>query len=1634
MEDVAAATQSFATVRERLLADRRALLDLGTRNRLINVPLRTAKVRTIELVDERSEETYRLLTEGKGLTFLPGRQLTPDERAELAENDSETGGIPQPDEVENDERGVAKRHSDAKLQTRLTSEGLQKRLFDIWYDARTLEEEQGVNVLYLAFGLLRWFEADTSEVTRHAPLVLFPVRLDRTSAADRFTLRWRNEPASPNLSLQAKMNAEFGLKIEDFGSADDEALDLPGYMVRVADTVAKKARWDVMPDAMVLGFFSFAKFLMYRDLDPENWPNGNTLDVHPVVTGLLSEGFGADEPVVPDGANIDAFIAPAAMNHVVDADSSQAVVIEEVVRGKHLVVKGPPGTGKSQTITNVIAAAAAEGRKVLFVAEKMAALDVVHRRLREVGLSALALELHSSKANKRAVLEELKRTRDLASRPTRAAPVAAVIQRLTDTRDQLNNHAHAMHAPHDPSGLTPYQLIGHLVRVREDGRGLPGYGLDGPKSWIPADVEQRADLLEEVAQRLALVGDPSSHPWRGVGRDALDPSELEDLVTRLDGLLAHLRSVTAAAGQASELFGLEAPQFLSELETIASMLGAALALPEGSDRTALSDPIWARGGGAAAEEAVRTGHAYTSLRSAVERAFTDAAWSCQLGECRAVLATKGRSPFRYLSGAYRRQVALLRSYLKVHLPKTLEGRLLIIDGLLAAQEARRAFEDARNAGPAAFGWAWNGEHSNWTALQSVVDWWSQHKGKGLPSDFLPRLSALSDPSRLVPLRDVMELVLPRVFADLNELASVLQLDPVRSFGVASIGDVGIDRLRAHLEAWRADPEQVTKWIAFADRCRAAAELGLGQLVEGVLDGKLGAGAVVPTFERAYYEAVRTDLFAKLPVLKRFDGEGHARLVQSFRALDLQRMVVAREQIALRHLDEVPRSAAGIGPVGVLNGEFAKKRNHLPIRQLLAKAGPVIQQLKPIFMMSPLSVAQFLKPGAVTFDLLVVDEASQIEPVDALGAVARCRQVVVVGDERQLPPTRFFTKLTSDIEERDEEDEATFQARDAESILDLCLAKGMPHRMLNWHYRSKHQSLIAVSNREFYDNRLFIVPSPFDAVAGMGLKFNHLPQAHYDRGNTRTNPIEAKTVADRVIRHALEIPEKSLGVATFSVAQRQLILKELELLRRLHPETEDFFNQSAREPFFVKNLENIQGDERDVIFISVGYGRTSTGYLAMSFGPLNSDGGERRLNVLISRAKLRCEVFSNITGDDIDLERVRSRGVTALKLFLTFAQTGKLGITEESGRGPDSVFEEQVADKLRACGHDVKNQIGSAGFFVDIAVADPEKPGRFVLGIECDGAQYHSSRSARDRDRLRQRVLEDHGWIVHRIWSTDWYLRPNQELAKVERAIETAKADWRERDAEAVRPKGSAGVPLRFSAHREDDVDVVTAVVGADLNDTSEGARERALATPYVEADAARLAVRTNVEPHETPLADMARYIAKVVEIEGPIHENEIVTRIRSAWGLGRAGSRIRDAVLAGLKAAERAGQVEAAGVFWSKPGQTILVRDRSSVLSPTLRKPEHLPSQEIQSALLALLHANFGAERDELILATARLFGFAATSAPLRRIIETALNALATEGLVQIDDNQVTRTLPTTFEPATSIAEPPPSRATMAPA
>ena len=1529
-----------------LLEDsRRELLDLSSRNRLLSMPTESKSARVVHVRDEKSDLVFRfLVAERKLMTFLPGLDkksvastgtkegahpeldgLSPQDSA-----DNERLALPQPEDDEiDDATGEARRHMDSKLQTALTPENLQRRLLDLYRDAQLMLEEQGVNILYLALGRLKWFEADAADTPRYAPLLLVPVQLRRRNARERFSLSWDESEVQENLSLAAKLKTEFGLDLPKFPAGEDEELVPTRYAQALAAAVAGQSRWEVQPDAMTLGFFSFAKFLMYRDLDARTWPDPSKLVDHPALTGLLRDGFPASDRPFGEDVDLDELIPAARLDHVVDADGSQTQAIEMVRRGRSVVIQGPPGTGKSQSITNLIVTAVLDGKKVLFVAEKLAALEVVKRRLEAAGLGAVCLELHSHKANKRVVLEEIGRTWQLG-RP-RGEELEALVPRLEQTRGQLNAHAATLHAPLEPTGITPFFLFGKLAQFGERGRELGELDLPGAPTWNADELRERRALLGELIQRASGMGSLAAHPWRGAERETVLSIDLPRIREVLTPLAAALPPMRTEADHLAALLQAAAPTDFSHVEAVRRMAAHIAAAPP-LDRQALCHGVWHAGLGGL-HDLVGHGRAFADLRQRLAGQVIDSAFDTDLSSARAAIAAHGKSVLRVFNGEYRRATAALRGVLTGEPPRTHEERLALLDDLLAARKHRIVLRERAETGRQAFGGAWRGEDSDWDQITSVIAWVEGEAEAAVTPDFRQTYGELDQHENYAVLSRSLGERLGHAWTAADAVKHELALNLAVAFGCETLEAVPFAALEERLDQWQNRLEDLTRWNTWFTRAARARALDLGPLVNAMESSRLAPEAAAEVFERAYYSLLLRDAVKTRPTLAHFDGVEHERVVEEFRRVDLGRLTLAKYRTLARHYDGLPARHAGVGGTGVLLGELARKRGHRPVRKLLKDAGSVVQAIKPVFMMSPLSVAQFLEPGAVEFDLLVIDEASQVQPVDALGAFARARQHVVVGDSRQLPPTRFFSRLTSNDEDVDRAEDpegdapVAAQAKDVESILGLCCARGMPETMLRWHYRSRHQSLIAVSNREFYEDKLFIVPSPYLAESGLGLRFHYVPGGTYDRGGSSTNRVEAKAVCQAIVEHARQYPKLSLGVGAFSVKQRQAILDELELLRREHPDIEGFFHAHPHEPFFVKNLENIQGDERDAIFISVGYGPDASGFLAMNFGPLSGEGGERRLNVLISRAKQRCEVFASLHAADIDLARAPGRGVRAFKTFLQFAETGRLGLAERTGREEDSPFEEAVRRAIEGLGYEVHPQVGVAGFFVDLGIVDPAKPGRYLLGVECDGAAYHSSRSARDRDRLRQAVLEDHGWIIHRIWSTDWFQRPGEQLRKVAAVLEQAKVVLAEAQEQADAAAQAAEEAKAVEIERE-------AQAVGQLGE------EKALSVPYTEAS---FEVPRHIAPHELGARQMAEIIHRIVEVEGPIHEDEVTARVRGLWGLGRAGGRIQEAVARGVRALVSENRCQHDESCLTLPGQAVSVRDREHVQSATLRKVDLLP-------------------------------------------------------------------------------------------
>lgn len=1539
---------------------RKHLLDLTTRNRLLSLP-QTTRSKTVTIDDELSKEILRMLVLEQGaFGFLPVPEDEDDEEPILSLED--------PDEEDVDERGIAARHRDTWLQTKLSAEKLESRLLGVSTDARTGIEEQGVNTLYLALGQLKWQDARDSSKDRFAPLILIPVELKRSSAQANFKLRALDQDPSDNLSLTEKLK-EFGIVAPDFEWGDE--FSITDYFNAYQERIAAKESWEILPDAMILGFFSFSKFLMFRDLDPDNWPGAQALEQHALVDGLMGEGFSAPEPPLPEDQHLDELVPVEKLSHVVDADSSQALAIEEVRRGQNLIIQGPPGTGKSQTITNLIATAVLDGKTVLFVAEKLAALEVVSRRLDEIGLGPLALELHSHKTNKRSVLEELKRTLDLG-KPRFSKPQAALTQ-LETARGKLNEHSSRINESRQPHGLPAIDVLGHLSRLQAevpDSEAIPR--LSGAEDWTPHQKEERRLLLQDLFAQMAPLGQPSNHPWYGTGNTRLDKFETEEVVSNAAALREELGKQLESGQQLSEALSVSAPDTLGSIGyyiDLARIVGTA---PD-MDPAAIGDSAWTSSR-EALKALVDSGRAFAEAKDVVDAQLIPTAWETDLSSVRTAIAAHGGSFFKVLKGAYREAIVTYRSLLKD--AGTKQGQteqLALLDSLATAKVEEKRLLENGDLAKRCFGDLWQGRSSDWKKLSDLVDWVDQIIAEGHDGEFIAMVSRVQDRGQCAQLAKDSE----KPFAELKEalvtLTNKLQLDLQRAFGVPTIDAVTLTTLQQRIENWAEGQESLSKWMSFQLKSEAVRTQGLGALMNFIEHGGVSHEQGEAAFLFAYFRQVYQALMQQEPQLNNFDGESQDQLVQTFRQSDQERIAIARYEVLQKHHAALPSRMGAAGALGVLLGEMKRKRGHMPIRKLLINAGPAVQAIKPVFMMSPLSVAQFLAPGAVEFDLVVFDEASQVEPVDALGAIARAKQLVVVGDDRQLPPTRFFAGLAP-ADDEDDDGDGSASAGDIESVLGLAESKGLPGKMLRWHYRSRHDSLIAVSNAEFYDHRLFIIPSPAQKDERLGLKFHHVAGGVFDRGKSGTNRIEARAVAEAVMRHAKAHPEESLGVAAFSVSQRDAIIDELELLRKDCRESEAFFRAHPYEPFFVKNLENVQGDERDVIYISVGYAPDETGFFGMNFGPLNRDGGERRLNVLISRAKCRCEVFSSIEAEQIDTRRSNKRGVVALKSFLSFAQNGVLGTPDtETGREVESPFESAVKKALEQHGYEVVPQVGTAGFFIDLAVVDPDSPGRFLIGIECDGATYHSARSARERDRQRQAVLEHHGWTIHRIWSTDWFLRPEEQTKRTIEAIEEA------RRAQPIVESIYRDIDDEFGVAREE------AQVEVEADDDPS----------YQSYEEANFQVDTRSDLHTAPLSYLEDIVEEIVRIESPIHIDEVVTRLRMLWGLGRTGNRIKQAVGEAVRnfIASEHSDLSDPG-FVQHRATEVRVRDRSDVSSATLRKPEYLPPAEIDAAILELAVQNHGLVESEIPKVVSDALGFSSLSQNLRSVIEPRIQHL----------------------------------------
>lgn len=1512
----------------------RKLLDLSARNPLLNHKSGKSSL-TIVCGDPGALEDA--LASGARISIAPFPRL-PGEQDESIYR-QRTGG---------DLKEEYARDALTKKQVlvELSQEELDKRAVEIYRRAQTSLKEGGSNTLFLAVGFLLWKQKDKDDRRYRAPLILLPVTLERKSVRSGVRMVANDDEPRFNTTLLELLKKDFGIEIPGLGGAlpeDESGVDVAGVWTRVRHAIKDVPGFEVVED-VVLGHFSFAKYLMWKDLVDRS----AELKQSPVVKHLLDtprEPYDSDIRFVEAG-DIDRDYTPADLLAPLPADSAQMAAIATADRGKDFVIIGPPGTGKSQTISNLIAHMLGKGKKVLFVSEKTAALEVVYRRLRDIGLGQFCLQLHSNKAKKVEVLDQLRTSWTSAGQ----APVGqwqVEADRLKALRDRLNQVVNALHQPRRNS-LTAHYAIG--IKIRDE-----ALAAKVRLSWARADQhdEQQLQQLRDMAGLLGVqaraLGTLTDHPLQAIAQYEWSSQWQGDLVRSAGSLQAAAERVGISMAGLEKSLGAELgvmslPKLAAAVEFGQVLLDAYRTQASFALEHDATDRL------EALEEAVTKLKHYIATQAKLSCQYAPLAWKALDADQLATAWAEANDSWWPKSFFAKRKV------LKQMRAGGAQGEPDPDTDIAVLRELREVGSHIDRLDGVLQGLRdWKSYDSDPQAMASLQALGSRARtAVSKLAEDAASLAALREKIRTL-LYDANDMLAPeapigRAIVQFQEACAEFKAERAR---FESLTGSALDKLLANEADALSSTAEVCQriiehhvslrdWCAWVRRRSEAMDLQLGPLVQAIESGIVQPDEVDEVFEAAYCAWWSAAVIDEDEVLRTFSSPEHEDAIHRFRELDSQFTDLTAKYIAARLAGQIPNEekVKRSSSWGVLRRELQKKSRHKPVREMMEEMPDVITSLAPCLMMSPLSIAQFLPAGQALFDVVIFDEASQITVWDAVGSLARGKQVIVVGDPKQMPPTNFFARADNDPDgDVDEEG-------DLESILDELLGASIPQRVLNLHYRSRRESLIAFSNSRYYDSSLVTFPAPVHPDKGVSLV---RPEGFYARGKARHNQGEAKAIVAEIVRRLTSddpaVRQQSIGVVTFNTEQQGLIEDLLDKARAEDPSIEWAFSEDVTlEPVFVKNLETVQGDERDVILFSITYGPDETGHVTMNFGPLNRTGGERRLNVAMTRARSEMVVFSTMPPERIDLSRTQSRAVADLKHFLEYAERGAPALAEavHGSRGDfESPFEVAVARALQDRGWVVHPQVGVSAYRIDMGVVHPDKSGLYLAGIECDGAMYHSTAYARERDKIRQSVLEGLGWTLFRVWSTDWWTNRAKALDELDQQLR--------HHLEKVREQGVARAAAESEQRERLEV--------AQPKYAEQSAAPADTATTehiYVQADLEEFAADPELfysAEYDPVLKEMVRHI---VEQEGPIHEDVLVRRVARRHGFRRAGRQIRERVVQLAASCGAPTREDVGTFFWpEKPDPQARLSARIQGRDEDTKKLDYICSQELAEMLAA---------------------------------------------------------------------------------
>ena len=1566
-------TQTVLT--KQLLWERR-LLDLSLRNNLLNI--RITK-NTLQLIPANLACLEDALAEGDEFRILH----RPAEWENPAMEFGIYSSIPESDPIAD---FVNSELSQKRLRFYLPENDLGKALTHLYRSSRTSIEENGANTLYLALGLLKWYETPSSERPRYAPILLLPVEIIRKSAAKGYVIRSREEETMMNITLLEMLRQNFGISVPGLDPlpTDESGVNVKLIYSIIRHCIKNQRKWDVEEQA-ILGIFSFNKFIMWNDIHN----NAPKLTQNKIVSSLINgkiEWNAITEEM--DASYMDRQLSPADIVLPIIADSSQLEAIYEAVHDKTFILHGPPGTGKSQTITNIIANALYKGKRVLFVAEKMAALSVVQNRLAAIGLAPFCLEIHSNKTKKSTVISQLKETTEIIRR-TPPEEFKKEAERLLKLRTELNKYIEALHKEY-PFGLSLYDAIIHYQSTDVE----PCF--DIPSSYLDDLDKDRfshwEDAIESLVSTANACGHPHLHPLTGISireySSAIKEEASQTLATFI-GLLTAIQSKLPVFSALLEDTDIHPTR--KDFDIITAIIRKILEIPELTPEL-LTTPLLNE----TLEEyrkVTKHGRKRDEIKAEIENGFTKEVLKINAGP---MLAEWNRVSAQWFLPRYfgqRKIKKAIRPYaLQPVEPETVQP---LLHQVIRYQE-ELDFTDRYTAKlPSLFGRF--GRDEEWDIIDQII-----HEVSSLHSLLLSYSKDVAKTSRIKQNLALQLTEGIRTFRDihshsLNELhqladtltATEQRLSTTLGITVETLYTNSADWIGIALQqaaTWKENLDKLKDWYQWLQSYNKLNELGIGFIAEEYKEKNIPTDLLTSSFCKSFYQAVIHYIIAKEPTLELFNGKIFNDIIAKYKQVSANFEDITKKELFARLASNIPsftHEAIQSSEVGILQKNIRNNARGISIRKLFDQIPTLLSRMCPCMLMSPISVAQYIDTDADKFDLIVFDEASQMPTYEAVGAIARGKNVVIVGDPKQMPPTSFFSVNTID--------EDNIEMEDLESILDDCLALSIPSKYLLWHYRSKHESLIAFSNSEYYDNKLMTFPSPDNIESKVRMV---AVDGYYDKGKSRQNQAEAQAVVDEIARRlrSEELRKKRVGVVTFSVVQQALIEDLLSDLFIFPPELKTFALE-CEEPLFIKNLENVQGDERDVILFSVGYGPDAEGRVSMNFGPLNRAGGERRLNVAVSRARYEMIIFSTLRSDMIDLNRTSSIGVAGLKRFLEYAEKGTKRILNTSTSiqpsEEETSIEKIIADKLRSLGYTVHTDIGCSGYKIDIGIVDTQNPSNYQLGIICDGKNYRRTKTVRDREIVQNNVLKALGWNICRIWTMDWWEKPDEVIASIQTAIvQGMKApkpvvvqEKQEKEEERVQEK-----PMQLKSAYTSPSPIFV----QNYNSTKVSSYHYASDDIFA--------------AENKPI--LIAQIRKIVENEAPISKALLGKKILSEWGISRLGPRI-DAYLETIFDTLHLYRIEHDGLVfcWKDEAQ---YRSYTEYRPDSDRDAADLPPEETANAIRQILTDSISLPLPDLIKACAQIFGFARMGSNIEASMLRGIQEAVKKNYARVENGRAT--------------------------